>query len=114
MYATQENGEYTIVASTGWSVEEEVNKQALQELERLADNAYQLVLSKKYSPLYFHMYDRRMDLPTLAQSSGFFKWQVKRHFKPPIFAKISEKNLARYSNALGLAPDVLCTIPEQR
>jgi len=114
MYATREDGEYTIIASTGWSVEEEVTKQALLELERLAENAYQAVLSGTVSPLYFHMYNGRMDLPTLAQSSGFFQWRVKRHFKPTIFRKLPVKILARYSDALGLSCDVLCSLPSQR
>jgi hypothetical protein len=114
IYATQENGEYTVVASSGWSVEEDVTRQALQELERLADTAYQSVLAGNFSPLYFHMYDRRMDLPTLAQSSGFFKWRIKRHFRPEIFKKLPAKSLARYSDALGLSKEILCTIPPQR
>jgi len=114
MYATQKNGNYTVVASTGWSVEEEVTKQALLELERLADIAYQAVRSGTFSPLYFHMYNRRMDLPTLAQSSGFFQWQVKRHFKPAVFRKLPAKTLARYSDALGLSCEVLCSLPLQR
>ena len=114
IYATRENGEYTKVASSGWRVEEDVTKQALQELERLTDRAYQLVQAGKYSPLYFHMYSRRMDLPTLAQSSGFFKWRVKRHFKPAIFKKLPAKSLARYSDALGLSREILCSTPAQR
>ncbi len=114
MYATQQNGEYTVIASSGWSVEEEVTKQALQELERLANSAYRSVIAGNFSPLYFHMYDRRMDLPTLAQSSGFFQWRVKRHFKPVIFRKLSTRILSRYSDALGLSRETLCSIPEQR
>ena len=114
MYATQENGKYTVVASSGWSVEEEVTKQALLELERLADKAYKAVQSGKYSPLYFHMYDRRMDLQTLAQSSGFFQWRVKRHCKPAVFKKLSSKVLNRYSQALGISPKALCSLPLQR
>lgn len=114
VYATKKNGEYTVIASSGWSVEEEVTKQALQELERLTESAYHSVRAGKFSPLYFHMYDRRMDLPTLAQSSGFFQWRIKRHFKPVIFRKLSVKTLTRYSDALGLSREVLCAIPEQR
>lgn len=114
MYATQKNGDYTVIASSGWSVEEEVTKQALQELERLANTAYQSVIAGDFSPLYFHMYDQRMDLPTLAKSSGFFQWRVKRHFKPVIFRKLSTKTLARYSDALGLSREILCTIPKKR
>ena len=114
MYATDDNGEYTVIASSGWSVEEAVTTQALQELERLADEALESVRNGRCSPLYFHMYNRRMDLPTLAQSTGIFKWRIKRHFKPQIFKKLSPKILGRYCDALGLNTETLCSIPAQR
>ena len=114
MYATNDNGEYTVVASSGWSVEETVTRQALQELERLAKTALEAVRKGHRSPLYFHMYDRRMDLPTLAQSAGICKWRVKHHFKPEIFKKLSAKILGRYCDALGIHTDTLCSIPAQK
>ena len=114
MYATNDNGEYTVVASSGWAVEEAVTRQALQELERLADEALESVRNGSRSPLFFHMYDRRMDLPTLAQSTGIFKWRIKRHFKPNIFKKLSQKTLGRYCDALGINIDTLCSPPPQR
>ncbi len=111
IYAIDENGEYTIVASSGWDVEEEATKQALGELERLANIAYDQVVSGEVSPLYFYMYDCRMDLQTLAQSTRLFKWRVKRHFKPIIFNKLSKKMLARYGDTLGISVEKLCTLP---
>ena len=114
IYATDKNGDYSIIASSGWSVEEEVTKQALTELERLASEAHKEVTSAKRSTLYFHMYDRRMDLQTLAQSTGLFQWRIKRHFKPQIFKKLTPKILSRYSEALGLSMEALCTIPSQQ
>lgn len=114
IYATDENGEYTIIASSGWEVEEEVTRQALTELERLASEAHRDVRSAKRSTLYFHMYDRRMDLQTLAQSTGLFQWRIKRHFNPLIFKKLTPKILSLYCEALGLSMEALCTIPPQR
>ncbi len=111
IYATGKDGQYTIIASSGWSVEAEVTKQALHELERLTDVAYQQVKANKRSPLFYHMYNRRMDLQTLAQSSGFFQWRIKRHFNPAIFKKLTDKTLARYSETLGISLDELCSIP---
>ena len=113
IYAIDENGEYTIVASSGWDVEEEATKQALGELERLANIAYDQVVSGKVSPLYFHMYDRRMDLHTMAQATGLFKWRIKRHFKPMIFNKLSKKMLECYGDTLGISVEILCTLPKR-
>jgi GTPase SAR1 family protein len=112
VYATDENGLYTVVSSSGWDVEEEVTKQALIELQRQADDAYQLVVLGSKSPLYYHMYAQRMDLIVLAQSTGMFQWRIKRHFKPAVFNSLSASLLNRYSDALGVSVDNLKKLPE--
>ncbi|CAM2825605.1 MULTISPECIES: hypothetical protein [Vibrio] len=112
LYATSESGEYGVVASSGWEAEELVTKQALNEFERQAIAAYKLVESGEKSPLYYHMYARRMDLMVLAQSVGWFQWRVKRHMKPTVFAKLPIKKLNAYSEALGISVEQLSTLPE--
>jgi len=113
MYATDESGQYGVVASSGWEVEEEVTKQALRELERLASEAYEEVRSGQKSPLYYHMFAQRMDLVVLSQSVGMFQWRIKRHFKPAIYAKLSSALLERYSEALGVSMDDLKQLPSK-
>lgn len=112
IYATDEDGEYKIIASSGWDVEGEATLQALNALQEQALLAYQAVSSGDKSPLYFHMYAQRMDLIVLAQSMGTFQWRVKRHFMPHVFNKLSNKWLARYADALGLEIEALKTLPE--
>lgn len=114
IYATDNNGDYTIVASSGWDVEEEATRQALTELERLAADAAARVLAGEMSPLYFHMYNRRMDLQVLAESTGLFKWRIRRHFRPQLFARLSARMLARYADALGISTDDLGQLPAAR
>ncbi|GLR75077.1 hypothetical protein [Aliivibrio sifiae] len=111
VYATDENGDYSVVASTGWEVEEEVTKQALNEFERQAQVAYDLVRTGEKSPLYYHMFAQRMDLIVLAQSVGWFQWRVKRHFSPKVFAKLSPAKLSAYSDALGVSVKKLTKLP---
>jgi hypothetical protein len=111
MYALDTKGRYTVVPSSGWDVEEEATKQALGELERLANIAYSQVAAGTASPLYFHMYACRMDLQTLARSTGFFQWRIKRHFKPEIFNKLSSDILTRYGDTLGISIEKLCKLP---
>ncbi|WED27717.1 hypothetical protein L3V77_05625 [Vibrio sp. DW001] len=111
IYATDENGQYSVVASTGWDVEEEVTKQALSEFERLAIEAYLLVKKGEKSTLYYHMFAKRMDLMVLAQSVGWFQWRVKRHFTPKVFAKLSSAKLAKYSDVLGISVQELILLP---
>ena len=112
IYATDEAGEYSVVASSGWDVEGEATLQALNELQLQAKLAHQLVTLGEKSPLYYHMYAQRMDLIVLAQSVGTFQWRINRHFKPQVFAKLSESWLTRYADALGLAVETLKILPQ--
>jgi len=113
LYATDKSGEYGVVASSGWSVEEEATKQAVAELERLADDAYDACEEGNASPLEFHMYDKRLDLLSLSQATGLFQWRIKRHFNPATFAKLSEQMLMRYSDVMGISNDVLKKLPKR-
>lgn len=101
IYAKSENGEIKVVGSTGWNVEETVTKQALEDLEHSAYEAYCEVKKSIKSPLYYYMYKERMDLQLLAETTGFFKWTISRDFKPEIFNKMSNKRLSVYADALG-------------
>ena len=94
-------------------IDESVQLEVRGKLERLANIAYDQVVSGKVSPLYFHMYDRRMDLHTMAQATGLFKWRIKRHFKPMIFNKLSKKMLECYGDTLGISVEKLCTLPKR-
>lgn len=111
MYATDSSGHYNVIASSGWKIEEEATMQAVQELERLASDAHEKVTNGQKSPLYFHMYNCRMDLHVLAESTGLFKWRIKRHFEPSVFVRLSPALLNRYENALGLTGNELSTLP---
>lgn len=111
IYAIGADGKYTRVASTGWEVEEAATRQALAEFERQAALARQQVEEGRAAPLYYHMYARRMDLQTLSQATGFFRWRIRRHFSPKIFSGLSDKILTRYAEALGMSRQELCRLP---
>jgi len=113
IYAKDENGEIKAVGSTGWKAEEVVTKQALHDLIEHEKEAYCEVKKGLKSPLYFYMYFVRMDIQLLSESTGFFKWRIKRDFKPDVFAKISDKRLGIYSEAMGIEPEELKTLKEK-
>lgn len=112
LYALDERGRYTLVRSSGWEAEEIVLDQALDEYQRCAAEALERARAGSSSPLEVHMYLCRMDVTLLAQSTGFFRWQVRRHLKPKHFARLSREKLARYADALGLAAEELVRLPE--
>ena len=102
VYATQ-NGNYQTATSNGWETEEFATEQAVEELNQLTNEALDSVKRSEKSPLFYYMYRYRFDLPSLAQATGFWQWQIKRHFKPSVFAKLSDKVLSRYAEVFGVA-----------
>ena len=107
MYARGTDGKLHIVQSAGWEVEDIVTKQAVDDLLRLTEEARQRVLAGLTSPLEYHMYRVRMDVPLLAQASGIWQWRIRRHFRPAIFAGLSASMLATYADAMGMAVEQL-------
>lgn len=102
VYAVGADGKLKIVASRGWDVEETVTRQAVEDLERRADEAKRRVLAGNASPLEYHMYRARMDVALLAQAVGIWRWRVRRHFRPEVFARLSPELRRRYADALGI------------
>lgn len=113
VYATSKDGEYGVVASSGWDAEEEATQQAVAELVRLSDEAYEACSNGEASPLEYYMYAKRLDLLSLSQATGLFQWRIKRHFQPKVFAKLSDKMLARYADVMGIAVDELKQLPKR-
>lgn len=107
MYARGADGKLHIVQSAGWEVEEIVTKQAVDDLLRLTENARQRVLAGQTSPLEYHMYRVRMDVPLLSQASGIWQWRIRRHFRPAVFAGLSASLLTAYADAMGMTVDQL-------
>ena len=113
LYALDENGRYTTATTTGGEVEEIVLLDALADYDRKAEEARQRVLKNRTSPIEYFMYIRRMDLTTLAQAMGLFKWQVKRHLKPEIFRKLHEPVLRQYADLLRIPIRALLHFEEE-
>jgi len=111
VYAVNEQGEYELTRTTGWEPETIVLNQALAEIDRLTSQTLEKVRQGQSSPLEYHMYAQRMDLPMLAKAVGKFQWQVKRHFKPHLFAKLPAQQLELYAIVLGLDVDSLKVVP---
>jgi len=91
----------------GWEVEEIVTRQAVEDLNRLAEEARQRVASGLTSALEYHMHKARMDVALLAQTTGLWQWRIRRHFRPAVFASLSPALRQRYAEAMGIGVDRL-------
>jgi hypothetical protein len=58
------------------------------------------------------MWARRMDMDTLAAATGYSRGRIRKHLKPAVFAKLSDKDLLPYARALGLEVGALRRLPE--
>ena len=107
VYAVDDDGKVRLVASRGWEVEEIVTRQAIDDLARLAREARERCRAGLTSPLEYHMYRARMDVALLSQTTGVWRWRIRRHFRPRVFARLSPALRQRYADALGLSLEAL-------
>lgn len=107
LYATDENGNYTTTLSTGWEPKTIALSNSIDEInERIAEAKMQ-VETGEASPICYFMEVNKMDLTILASYVGLWKWRVKRHFKPTVFAKLNDKILKKYADAFAISVDQL-------
>lgn len=112
IYATQ-NGHYQPSTSTGWQTEEFATHQAVDALNELTEQALQTVKKGEKSVLYYLMYKYRFDEQSLAQATGFWQWQIKRHFRPEVWNNLPIKKLAKYAETFGISINNIWALPEE-
>jgi len=106
-YALDETGNYTTNLSTGWDIKASALNVAWVDIENRIANAKEKVLNHEASPILFYMELKLMDITILSAYTGFYKWTVKRHLKPEIFNKLSDKVLKLYADIFEINIDKL-------
>lgn len=102
-YAVNENGEYVTANSTGWEPKTIALDNAIKDIEERVEAAKKRVLANQTSPIEYYMELHKMDLPILASYAGMWQWRVKRHFKPSVFKKLSNKTLKKYATVFDIS-----------
>jgi len=111
-YVVGPDGRYTIVPNGGTEAEVTVTEEAVAWFERQAEAARLRALAGETSPLEYHMWRLRMDVPTLASATGYWRLTIRRHLRPKIFARLPREKLERYARAMGIPdPETLREIP---
>lgn len=103
LYATDENGNYTTTLSTGWEPKTIALSNSINEINERIAEAKQQVQSGEVSPICYYMELNKMDLTILASYVGLWKWRVRRHFKPAVFATLNDKILQKYADAFDIS-----------
>ena len=106
IYGTRD-GHYETATSNGWQDEAYATEMAVCELDAQTQAAREAVEKGEYSPLYYHMFRCRYDETGLSMAAGVWKWQLRRHFRPEVFAKLPAKTLQKYADACQISIDGL-------
>lgn len=110
VYAVDENGDYITELSTGWKPKTIALDNAIKQIEERVTVAKERFLKNESSPLEYYMELNKMDLTILASYVGIWKWRVKRHFKPSVFNKLSQKTLEKYADVFDITVEDLKNI----
>lgn len=106
-YVKDENGKYTTDLSQGWEVKKAALDNAWNDINERVNEAFEKVKKGEVSPIYYFMEKNLMDLPVLAGYTGFWKWTIKRHMKPSVYAKLNDEKLKRYAIAFNISLEEL-------
>ncbi|MEJ6584006.1 MAG: hypothetical protein QNL61_11155 [Crocinitomicaceae bacterium] len=98
-YVKNKDGKYETELSTGWETKAAALENAWEEINRRTELAKKDCTAGKVSPIAYYLEFTLMDMSVLAGYTGFFSWQIKRHMKPTIFQKLSDKKLQKYASA---------------
>lgn len=106
-YAVDENGNYTVVRSTGWQPKTDALLQAWEVINEKVEEVKQQVLAGELSPIAYYMEKNLMDLKLLAAYTGLPKRKVRKHLKPGRFNKLDDQTLMRYAETFGISVEML-------
>jgi hypothetical protein len=106
-YALDENGNYTVVPSTGWQPKTDALLQAWEVIHEKVEQVRQQVLAGKLSPIAYYMEKNLMDVKLLADYTDLPKRKVRKHLNPGRFKKLDDKVLARYAETFSISVETL-------
>lgn len=102
-YVKDKDGKYTTDLSIGWQVKKQALDNAWEDINERVKEALEQVKKNEISPIVYFMELKLMDIQLLSSYTGFWKWTIKRHFKPSIFSSLSDKKLMIYAKAFDIS-----------
>ena len=112
-YAVGDDGKYEAVPSAGFEPVNVANDMAWEDFEKQKAETREKIRKGQASPLAWHMLNRLMDPPLLAQYAGFSRRQTERALTPKGFARLTDDEIARFAQALDTTPEALLALPPE-
>ncbi|MBC7553697.1 MAG: hypothetical protein H7257_06930 [Taibaiella sp.] len=114
VYAVGKDGKYTGVTSAGWDAENFAMKQAWDDIEENLAATLAKVKNGTVSPIAYYMQKNLMELSLLAKYAGKWQWQVTRHMKPEVFAKLDRAMLDVYAGIFNITVEEMINFGKER
>jgi len=112
-YAVDADGSYSLELSVGWEAKNATLRQAWETIVEELHLVLKEISAGRKSPLAYHMAKNQMDVPLLAQYSGFSRWRVKRHLQPQVFYRLNSNVLTVYATLFRISIFQLQQVPDQ-
>ena len=106
-YALDEDGHYTSIISDGWDVKNDALSIFWEDILEECEPIRQQVITKKISPIAYHMKRNLQDIGLLSAYSGIPKRKIKKHLQYEEFMNLDEVTLQKYADALRLSVEEL-------
>lgn len=106
-YVKNADGKYETALSTGWEVKKIALDNAWDEVKVRIEEAREAVGKGEKSPIYYFMALQVMDMPVIADYTGFWPFFIRRHLRPSVFKRLSDRKLEKYAKAFGISVEEL-------
>lgn len=112
-YKPDADGAVQSVCDDGFEDSNLVHDVAWSLIHRNALDAWNDAKAGRRSTLHYHMTANLLNPDMLAQLVGMWRWRVRRHLRPDVFAGLSSALLQKYAWALRLTVEELTSLPAQ-
>lgn len=106
-YVVDDNGEYTTELSLGWDPKNDAITQAWSDINEKLEKVILRLIDGKTSPVEYYMVKNIMNTGMLSKYTGIRKWQIRRHFKPSVFAGLPDGILENYASTFKISVEQL-------
>jgi hypothetical protein len=106
-YALDEEGNYTVVPSTGWTPKTDAMLQAWEVIHEQVEIVRQQVLKGELSPIAYFMEKNLMDVKLLSDYTDIPKRKIRKHLKPEKFKQLDDSVLSIYAGTFEISAETL-------
>ena len=106
-YAVDENGNYSVVPTTGWQPKTDALLQAWEEINEKVEEIRQKVMNGELSPIAYYMEKNMMDVKMVSEYAEIPKRKVRKHLKPSRFEELGDDTLLKYAETFEITVEML-------